>query len=129
MITGDPLYPAHHLFDPLPSGWHLRSFSPHTSGFINSFFPWAIRTGNKHYHPHTLHLPTHSTNLSHGLSNPDHSGHSHTDSIQTKSFALFTSTLFSSVCILSCFTYLPLVCIFFCCLLFIPAVLALIFYF
>lgn len=56
---------------------------------------------------HIPSLPTHLTNLSHGLSNPHHSGHSHTGSIlrprPSKHFALCAFLLFVQV---------PLVCIF-----------------
>lgn len=47
----------------------------------HSFFPWTIWTANKHY-PHAPALPTQLANLSHGLSNPHHSGHLHTESVQ-----------------------------------------------
>lgn len=41
-IIGDPFQPAHHLFDSLASGWHLRSMRSHTSRLTSSFFPWAL---------------------------------------------------------------------------------------
>lgn len=66
-ITGDPLHPAHNLFDLLTCGWRLRLIRSHTSRLTHSFFPWATRTPT-----HTL--PT----MSQCVSDPHHSGHSHT---------------------------------------------------
>ncbi|XP_028299247.1 thymidylate kinase isoform X1 [Gouania willdenowi] len=51
-ITGDPLHPAHPLFDLLPSGRRYRSTKSHTCRLTNSFFPWAIRTANTHGYTH-----------------------------------------------------------------------------
>lgn len=69
-----------------PSVWptalwrRVRSISSHTSRLPKGFFLWAIWTVNKHpplpQPTHTPLLPTHLTNLSHGLSNPHPSGHS-----------------------------------------------------
>ncbi|XP_051931225.1 uncharacterized protein LOC127607140 isoform X2 [Hippocampus zosterae] len=47
-ILLDPPHPAHHLFQPLPSGRRYRSMRTKSSRHLNSFFPLAINSLNSH---------------------------------------------------------------------------------
>ena len=42
-IICDPAWPAHHLFQLLPSGRQYREIHPHTSRLKTSFFPKAVK--------------------------------------------------------------------------------------
>ncbi|KAK0146828.1 hypothetical protein N1851_013847 [Merluccius polli] len=41
-ILKDPFHPANYLFELLPSGKRYRSIRPHTTRFMNRFYPKAI---------------------------------------------------------------------------------------
>ena len=49
-ITRDSTHPAHHLFDPLPSGRRYRSNKTRANTLKNSFFPPAITARNTSRH-------------------------------------------------------------------------------
>lgn len=104
-----PTAPPPHLNDPMPSGP-----GPTRSDSQTASSSWPGQQTNK---PHQA--------MSHGLSNPHHSDHSHTDSTQTKPFQAlcdvssnvpFTLCAFFLFCIYStCLYVLSLSVIYSCC--------------
>lgn len=113
----------------MPLGRHLRSIRSHTSRFTNiqTHQTLSTRPTPSSLHIYTPPLPTHLTNLSHGLSNLI------IQAIHTKPLVLCTTSKhFATCCLLCafllCFVYIPLDCMYFSRLLFIPASLLFIFY-
>ena len=52
-ILQDHLHPAHHLFQPMPSGRRYRSIRAKTSRLANSLYPHAVRLLNGQSAPHS----------------------------------------------------------------------------
>lgn len=112
----------HHLFDQVPFGRHLRSIRSHTSRFTNIQTHQTLSTQPtpSSLHIYTPPLPTHLTNLSHGLSNLI------IQAIHTKPLVLCTTSKHFATCCLSCAflvlcIFLLIVCISPVCYSFLPA--------
>lgn len=96
----------HHLFDQVPFGRHLRSIRSHTSRFTNIQTHQTLSTQPtpSSLHIYTPPLPTHLTNLSHGLSNLI------IQAIHTKTLVLCTTSKhFATCCLLCAFVCLSIV--------------------